>query len=187
MKTMKNLTLFLGLCAALLLVATVAQGQDKVMRVHSGGNVVYAANTSQVDSITFQDDALKYPKEIPFEDYSLTGTSCQWANLAYDNTIVVINTNEELNQYITCIDSEYSAIDFSKHTLLLAHGKAPSSIVNANCNSLLQFSEQSHEMEVEIIVGDATSISNWQVPIIINKLDEECTIELIVTIKFHEL
>ena len=50
---MKQIKIF-SLLAALLLTTAVAQGQDKVMRVHSGGNVVYAANTSQVDSITFK-------------------------------------------------------------------------------------------------------------------------------------
>jgi len=179
MKTTKTITL---LCAVLLL-SVAAQGQDKVMRVHSGGNVVYATNTSQVDSITFQDGTLKYPKEIPFEDYSLADASCQWANLAYDNTIVVINTNEELNQYITCTGSEYSAIDFSKHTLLLANGKAPSSVVNVNCNSLKQISEQSYKMGIDIAIGFATVISKWQIPIVVNKLNEGCAIELIVTLK----
>ena len=38
-----------------------AYGQDKVMRVHSSGSVVYAANTSQVDSVTFQDGTLPEP------------------------------------------------------------------------------------------------------------------------------
>jgi hypothetical protein len=54
---MKTTKIIILLCPMLLLAA-IAQGQDKVMRVHSGGNVVYAANTSQVDSITFQDGAL---------------------------------------------------------------------------------------------------------------------------------
>ena len=49
MKTTKTMTL---LCTMLLL-ATIAQGQDKVMRVHSGGNVVYGINASQVDSVVF--------------------------------------------------------------------------------------------------------------------------------------
>ena len=50
---MKNIKI-ISLLAVLLLSATAAQGQNKVMQVHSGGNVVYAANTSQVDSITFK-------------------------------------------------------------------------------------------------------------------------------------
>jgi len=46
----------MGLCAVVLLAATVAQAQDRVMRVHSGGDVVYEIGTLQVDSITFIDD-----------------------------------------------------------------------------------------------------------------------------------
>ena len=43
---------------ALLLATTAAQAQDKVMRVHSGGNVVWALNASQIDSITFSASSL---------------------------------------------------------------------------------------------------------------------------------
>ena len=43
---------------ALLLATTAAQAQDKVMRVHSGGSVVWALNTSQIDSITFSASSL---------------------------------------------------------------------------------------------------------------------------------
>ena len=123
-----------------------------------------------------------YPIEIPFTEYSLESTSCQWTGLAYD-TVVTINSMEELNQYVTCMGGSYPEIDFSKYTLLLAHGKAPSSVVNVSCSSLQQLLEQSYKMEVEIVVGDAAVISNWQVPIIINRLDERCTIELIVALK----
>ena len=49
---MKQILLYLA--TVLLLTTTVAQGQNKVMQVHSSGNVVYAVNTSQVDSITFK-------------------------------------------------------------------------------------------------------------------------------------
>ena len=76
---------------------------------------------------------------------------------------------------------------FSKHTLLFAHGTAPSSIVKVNCSSLRQYSEQCYKVEVEIVVGDATVISNWQVPIIVDKMGDDSIIELIVTIKYSEL
>ncbi|MDR0763074.1 MAG: hypothetical protein LBF01_01070, partial [Bacteroidales bacterium] len=39
------------------------------------------------------------PIEIPFTEYSLAETSCQWINLDYDNKIIVINSNEELENY----------------------------------------------------------------------------------------
>ena len=50
---MKALGIRLFFIVSLLAVATVAQAQNKVMQVHSGGSVVYALNASQVDSITF--------------------------------------------------------------------------------------------------------------------------------------
>ena len=178
MKTTKIITL---LCAVLLL-AVASQAQDRVMRVHSGGNVVYATNTSQVDSITFHDGTLKYPKEIPFEDYSLADASCQWANLANDNTIVVINTNEELNQYITCIGSEYSAIDFSKHTLLLANGTTPNGIVEIS-NRLLQLSVNKYRLDIEILLNDADVMQPWTTALIVNKLSEESAIEIMTILK----
>jgi hypothetical protein len=52
---------------------------------------------------------------------------------------------------------------------------------------LQQLSEQRYEMDIEIVLGFATIMTNWQYPIIITKLDEGCTIELIVTIKYNEL
>jgi len=49
----------------------VAQAQDKVLQVHSGGSVVYAVNASQVDSITFQDGVL--PESLINTKWKLNG------------------------------------------------------------------------------------------------------------------
>ena len=57
---MKTLSIRLFLIASLL-AATVAQAQNKVVRIHSGGSVVYALNAAQIDSITFQDGTLPEP------------------------------------------------------------------------------------------------------------------------------
>ncbi|MDR0762899.1 MAG: hypothetical protein LBF01_00180 [Bacteroidales bacterium] len=122
-------------------------------------------------------------KEVSFTKYSLAETSCQWIKINDNNEVVVINSNEEFNQYVTCTDNDYSAIDFSKYSLLLAHGLASSSVVSVNCNSLQKFSEQSYKMNIDLSVGYATVISYWQVPIIVNKLSEGCTIGITVTIK----
>jgi len=52
MKQLLFYMLFAMLFVALLL-PTTATAQNKVMQVYSGGNVVYALNASQVDSLTF--------------------------------------------------------------------------------------------------------------------------------------
>jgi hypothetical protein len=125
------------------------------------------------------------PKEVSFTAYSLAGTSCQWIKLDVNDNdeVVVINSDEELNRHITCTGNDYPAVDFSKYTLLLAHGLGSSSVVSVNCNSLQKFSEQSYKMNVDLSLGYATVVSYWQVPIIVNKLSEGCTVELTVTIK----
>ena len=123
-----------------------------------------------------------YPIEIPFEDYSLEGTSCKWKNFDYDN-VIVINSDEKLQDYLVCAENNYLEIDFSKYTLLLAHGYATSSITNIYCSGLQQISEQSYEMNIDLSLGYATVMTHWQVPIIVGKLNEGCTVELIVTLK----
>jgi hypothetical protein len=130
------------------------------------------------------------PNDISFTEYSLAETSCQWKHFPYDigDTVVIINSKEDLEKHLECIgESSYPVIDFSTHTLLFAHGIAPSSVVKANCSSLQQTSEYKYRMKVDIVVGDATVMSDWWVPIIINKLGEECIIELIATTEFHSL
>ncbi|MDR1739776.1 MAG: hypothetical protein LBR45_03375, partial [Bacteroidales bacterium] len=68
---------------------------------------------------------LKYPKEIPFIEYSLESTSCEWIDLRhYKDTVIVINSDEELENYLVCTDGSYQEIDFSKYTLLLTNGIA---------------------------------------------------------------
>ena len=45
--------------------------------------------------------------EIPFTEYVLDSNFCQWTNLNFNNdTIIVINSNEELENYITCRSEE---------------------------------------------------------------------------------
>jgi len=61
---------------------------------------------------------------ISFMDYPLSETMCIWANYEVffdmgDEVVVMINNNEELEQYVSCAEASYPEIDFSKHTLLL--------------------------------------------------------------------
>ena len=174
MKTAKTITL---LCAVLLL-SVAAQGQDKVMRVHSGGEVVYAANTAQVDSITFQDGDLKYPKEIPIEDYSLTSTSCQWQwiNIGFEE-VIVINGDYELENYIQCTDGSYPEIDFSKYTLLLAGGGGTSGI-SALEKQLRQISISEYSLLVDITRNATAIAEGWFISVKIPKLFQNNIITL---------
>jgi uncharacterized repeat protein (TIGR02543 family) len=123
-----------------------------------------------------------YPIEVPFTEYSLTSTSCQWTNLIYDDKLIVINRDEILRGYITCTDGSYPAIDFSKHTLLLANGTTPNGIVEIS-NRLLQLSTNGYKLDVEILLNETEMLGYWITALIVNKLNEESDIELVTILK----
>ncbi|MDL2256751.1 InlB B-repeat-containing protein [Bacteroidales bacterium OttesenSCG-928-I14] len=128
-----------------------------------------------------------YPIEIPFVDFFLDETRYQWKNLNYDYRlpfykVIVINSEKELENYIECIEgNSYPVIDFDTQTLLLAIGVVGSSVVKGDCKNIQQLSERRYEMEVEILEGHLTVLEEWQVPIIINKINDDSIIELLIT------
>lgn len=162
-----------------LLLLTVAQvwAQDKVMQVHRGG-VVYEISTAQVDSITFKSHE---PMEIPFMEYSLVGTSCQWAwaNIEFSKAIV-INSNKELEEYIVCTDGS-PEIDFLNQTLLLARGTTTNGISDIT-KSLQQFSTDEYILNVRITVDMTMIAEGWFVVLVVEKISEDSDVELNVTI-----
>ena len=40
------------------------------------------------------------PVELPYAEYSLSGTSCEWNFTKEDSDIIVVNSREELEKYI---------------------------------------------------------------------------------------
>ena len=159
------------LCIAMLSL-TIVTGCNKLIDTdHDTGK--------NVDEITF-------PVEIPFEEFSLDGTQCQWKNLAYNDKVVVINSKRELLKHISCTGEIYNNIDFSKNTLLLAHGTANTSGYTAIPKYLRQHSNQNYEMKIDLIgyYGVvAFVLTPWDVPIIVKKLNQTCTVNLIVEYK----
>ena len=128
---------------------------------------------------------LTYPLEIPFTEYSLAGSSCQWKNYQghYDgNVVVMINSDEELKNYIQCTgESDYFEVDFSKYTLLLAHG-IERYVVHFDYTSLQQLSELNYVMKINFITTGFAMITDWQVPIMVSKIADSIDIKLIVMI-----
>ena len=123
-----------------------------------------------------------YPVKIPFTEYSLAGTFCQWTNLNYDDKIIVINSNKKLASYINCLEGNYPEIDFSKHTLLLASGTTPNGIVEIS-NRLLQLSANEYKLDIKILLNEAEVIGKWITVLIVNKLNEESDIELVTILR----
>jgi len=143
-----------------------------------------------------------YPVEVPFTRYSLDNhwidegrndpgfdaggdkfceLCCWWTNLNYNNSIIIINSEEELKKYINCSNTNYPEIDFSKHTLLLANGRSPNTIYELS-KHLLQPSKNKYRLDIEIRQTDSNGDGSWVVALIANKLSEESNVELDVTI-----
>lgn len=132
----------------------------------------------------WEEDTLQdYPIEIPFTEYSLEETSCQWTNLGYDDKIIVINSDEQLTSYINCSDGNSQEIDFSKYTLLLASGTTPNGIVEIS-NRLLQLSANGYKLNIEVLLNVAEVEERWVTALIIDKLSEENDIELVITLRY---
>ncbi len=126
-------------------------------------------------------DEKNEPVEIPFTEYSLDGTLlCEWTNLDYDNKVIIINSNEELENYVNCMDgSNYPEVDFSKYTLLLARGKVAYQD-QLEYASMQQLSAKKYVMKVYLRPSLAAAFAYWQMPIIIDKIADDSAIELIV-------
>lgn len=117
---------------------------------------------------------------IPFELFSLSGTGCHWNDLNYphDNEVVIINSREKLANFITCEEDRFiPSVDFSHYTLLLARGVTPYGN-RAIIHSLQQSPIRGYVTNVELKLNLAAVISNWQVAIITNKIEEREDIRL---------
>jgi len=134
--------------------------------------------------VTFETE---YPIEIPFEEYSLEGTFCQWKNLDYDETVIIINSEKELENYISCSEGSYPEIDFAQYTLLLASGTAVYVIDELIVQNLLQLSSNEYLLNVEIILTDAPAIDKWTIAIIVGKLNKDSNVELNVDYKEYPI
>jgi len=122
-----------------------------------------------------------YPIEIFFDDYSLDGTKCQWTNLPYNDKVIVINSNEELEKYIDCTDGNYTAIDFEKSTLLLISGVNQTGIYDITPSQLMQISLNNYKFDFRIRLDDNSKKKEWNYAITINKLNEKKFVELNLT------
>jgi len=132
-------------------------------------------------NINFQEEVVNYPRDIPFEEYSLSEISCEWKNLPYDERVIIINNSVELDNYINCAKSNYPEIDFSKQSLILVSGKTDSGIEEI-AKSFVQLSKNNFKLDLEIQFN-ATDAEEWHIALITRKISNDNQIELIITDK----
>jgi hypothetical protein len=114
--------------------------------------------------------------EIPFTEYSLTGTNSQWVNFE-SNKVVVINNQSEMDNYITNTDGNYPEIDFSKSTLLLVKGVTTSGI--STLSEKLLKSGNKYTLEITIVLNDAAVVQEWHIALVSEKLNANVELNVI--------
>ena len=119
------------------------------------------------------------PKEFPLK-LSLDGTSCHWINLAYNDSLIIINSSEKLKNHISCEKGSFFEINFSKHTLLLLSGISRNSnnVPRGVIISLVQNSTDKYTLSVSIGMGIAPVMQRWNLAIITQKMSDHADIEL---------
>jgi hypothetical protein len=127
------------------------------------------------------DTKIDYPINVPFTEYALHETSCQWKNLPYDEKVILINSNEVLENYLSFTEKSYPAIDFSKKSLLLISGKTTAGIDKIS-KTITQLSAEHFKLDLEIELA-ATPAEEWGVALVTSKIDDKSFVESHVTYK----
>jgi hypothetical protein len=130
----------------------------------------------------------KFPVEVPFTEYSLEGTSCAWKPLEYRNEpnsseIAVINSDEELQNYLVCTEGSLPEIDFDKYTLLFTQGMSTQGIKNIT-KQLIRNAQDKYNLDVNITQNMTMKPEKWEVAIIVSKLPESSVVTLNVNTNF---
>ena len=125
---------------------------------------------------------INYPIEIPFTEYSL-GDSCQWTYLNYPakGAAIIINSSEELTNYIYCEGGSYSDIPFSEYTLLVVSATSPSSVPYVLDVDFFKESTNEYTLNLRVFSGIMEFTSRWQFAILTPKISNEIIITLNVT------
>ena len=121
----------------------------------------------------------RYPIDIPFTEYSLPET-CQWTNLGYDETVIVVNSMETLKQYMIFPEGNTPEFDFSTNSLLLVSGGAERGISGIS-KKLQQLSDSRYQWNIEIFLDDPDEPEPWIIAITTSKPIIDNAVELNVT------
>jgi len=143
--------------------------------------IVVFSSCKKTESEKSEPQPINYPIEIPFDVYSLEGTECKWQNIPCNHKVIIINSNEEFEKYVSCTEGSYRAIDFSKYTLLLLSGAHLDGIYDTKLGRLVQDDSTHYKLPVTVQIDTRAPKKGWSYVLIVNKLHSESIIELNLT------
>ena len=124
------------------------------------------------------------PTDITYKEYTLYGSSCDW-NLPDDyNNVIVVDSDEELARYIVSESGEnYPTVDFSKYTMIIAHGYSLKSISNKQIESFQRVSATEIALNVAIYRNGVEVVEPWTIALLVDKWDRLYNIVLNVDMR----
>lgn len=119
------------------------------------------------------------PTDITYKEYTLYGSSCDW-NLPDDyNNVIVVDSDEELARYIASESGEnYPAVDFSKYTMIIAHGYSLNGISNKQIESFQRVSATEIALNIAIYQDMTDVVEPWTIALLVDKWDRLYNIDL---------
>ena len=144
-----------------------------------GGNKILASTTVFVT---------KHPvpqteeyTNVPYMEYSLWGTQCEWQLPNENNNIIIVNSDEELARYIQSESGEnYPAVDFDKYTMIIAHGGVPRGIYQTLIENLQQVSDTEYRLNIDVVLSKTDAPELWTKAILVDKWDRLSMVNLYV-------
>ncbi len=119
------------------------------------------------------------PTDITYKEYTLYGSSCDW-NLPDDyNNVIVVDSDEELARYIASESGEnFPAVDFSKYTMIIAHGYSLNGISNKQIESFQRISATEIALNIAIYQDMTDVVEPWTIALLVDKWDRLYNINL---------
>ena len=131
--------------------------------------------------IAFHDETIptNYPLEVPFMEYILDSSYCNWNFTNFNtDTVYIVNSEIELTAFTTCTgDSIFPTIDFTQYSLLLVRGYADSA-TSAIAKSFDQISLLGYELNIGTYLNDTANLQEWLVAVVVPKITQNATIAL---------
>jgi hypothetical protein len=116
--------------------------------------------------------------EIEFQEYSLT-ENCYWKNDFGTNPILIIRTDEELNNNTVCYyGSIVPDVDFEKESLVCAVANSDYHIVNVT-KRVIHNSGNQYTLALDIYVNKVHEAYGWRIELLVPKLPANAEFKLV--------
>lgn len=136
-------------------------------------------DTGSIFHPTLSDTVTIYPQKIPYT--SIEERIRLNSNNEEAHSPIIVNSKEELLQYVHGQSDFYSGIDFSKNSVLLLHGWAGNGVSDVIVRNFQVLSKTEYFLKVLVILTGQDVETHWVTAIITEKIDEDISIQVYVT------